>query len=68
MLCLYFEWLKTNHNSFEVFETIKPVVRDIGLEPIRCHHRGILSPLRLPIPPIPRMGFKIKFQYRYRIS
>ena len=23
----------------------------IGVEPIRCCHRGILSPLRLPIPP-----------------
>ena len=23
----------------------------IGLEPIRCCHRGILSPLRLPISP-----------------
>ena len=22
-----------------------------GLEPVRCFHRGILSPLRLPIPP-----------------
>ncbi len=22
-----------------------------GLEPARCCHRGILSPLRLPIPP-----------------
>ena len=22
-----------------------------GLEPARCRHRGILSPLRLPIPP-----------------
>ena len=27
------------------------VVPAIGLEPIRCCHRGILSPLRLPIPP-----------------
>ena len=22
-----------------------------GIEPVRCCHRGILSPLRLPIPP-----------------
>ena len=22
-----------------------------GLEPARCYHRGILSPLRLPVPP-----------------
>ena len=27
------------------------MVPEIGLEPIRCCHRGILSPLRLPIPP-----------------
>ena len=25
-----------------------------GLEPARCYHRGILSPLRLPVPP-PRL-------------
>ncbi len=23
-----------------------------GLEPVRCCHRGILSPVRLPIPPL----------------
>ena len=27
-----------------------------GVEPVRCCHRGILSPLRLPIPPH-RRGF-----------
>ena len=27
------------------------MVPKIGVEPIRCRHRGILSPLRLPIPP-----------------
>ena len=26
-----------------------------GVEPVRCHHRGILSPLRLPIPPRPHI-------------
>lgn len=25
-----------------------------GVEPSRCHHRRILSPLRLPIPPSPQ--------------
>ena len=25
-----------------------------GVEPSQCHHRRILSPLRLPIPPSPR--------------
>ncbi len=25
----------------------------VGLEPTRCHHRRILSPLRLPVPPPP---------------
>ena len=24
-----------------------------GIEPVRCFHRGILSPMRLPIPPHP---------------
>ena len=27
------------------------VVPLTGIEPVRCRHRGILSPLRLPIPP-----------------
>ena len=31
------------------------LVPAIGLEPVRCLHRGILSPLRLPIPPQRRM-------------
>ena len=28
------------------------LVPEIGFEPIRCCHRGILSPLRLPVPPL----------------
>ena len=28
-----------------------PLVPGEGLEPSQCHHRRILSPLRLPIPP-----------------
>ena len=28
-----------------------PLLLVAGLEPARCCHRGILSPLRLPIPP-----------------
>ena len=27
-----------------------------GVEPTQCHHRRILSPLRLPIPPPPETG------------
>ena len=27
------------------------LVPGAGIEPARCHHRGILSPVRLPIPP-----------------
>ena len=31
-----------------------------GIEPVRCFHRGILSPLRLPIPPQRRrMGLNL---------
>ena len=29
------------------------MVRAVGLEPTRRCHRGILSPLRLPVPPRP---------------
>ncbi len=28
-----------------------------GLEPVQCYHRGILSPLCLPIPPHPHIFF-----------
>ena len=31
------------------------LVRAVGLEPTRRCHRGILSPLRLPIPPRPQV-------------
>src|SRR3984885_15689768 len=31
------------------------LVRAVGLEPTRRCHRGILSPLRLPVPPRPRV-------------
>ena len=35
-----------------------------GVEPSRCHHRRILSPLRLPIPPPPQRIFNfIAFEY-----
>ena len=35
----------------------------IGLEPIRCYHRGILSPLRLPIPPYQLVYTCLTFYY-----
>ncbi len=35
-------------------EMIFLLVGRVGLEPTRCHHRRILSPLRLPVPPPPR--------------
>ena len=28
------------------------LVLETGIEPVRCCHRGILSPLRLPVPPL----------------
>ena len=34
-----------------------PVVPLAGFEPARCFHRGILSPLRLPIPPLGQVDF-----------
>ena len=33
----------------------KPLIGREGVEPTQCHHRRILSPLRLPIPPPPRV-------------
>lgn len=34
-----------------LFLATKSLVPGAGIEPARCHHRGILSPVRLPIPP-----------------
>ncbi len=36
---------------YGVFFKRKGVVPGTGVEPVRCHHRGILSPVRLPVPP-----------------
>lgn len=33
----------------------KKIVGPVGVEPTRCYHRRILSPLRLPIPPQPQV-------------
>ena len=33
-----------------------------GIEPVRCFHRGILSPLRLPVPP-PRQVYMNVIDY-----
>ena len=33
----------------------RSLVRAVGLEPTRRCHRGILSPLRLPVPPRPHL-------------
>jgi hypothetical protein len=37
------------------------MVRAVGLEPTRRCHRGILSPLRLPVPPRPPLLISIAF-------
>ena len=44
--------------SFDLYEP-KGLVPGAGLEPARPCDRGILSPLRLPVPP-PRQGAKVK--------
>ena len=36
----------------------------IGVEPIRCFHRGILSPLRLPIPPYQQKNYCVSIVVR----
>ena len=35
------------------------LVPETGIEPVRCCHRGILSPVRLPIPPPGQLALKI---------
>lgn len=39
--------------------SVKKLVPKAGLEPARCCHRGILSPVRLPIPPLRQNMSKI---------
>ena len=41
---------RENIEFISVFST-QYLLQVAGLEPARCCHRGILSPLRLPIPP-----------------
>ena len=50
---LILKWAAKNLNQTNMLmvQFRLKVVLVIGLEPIRCCHRGILSPLRLPIPP-----------------
>ena len=49
----------------------KKMVPEAGVEPARYCYRGILSPLRLPVPPLGQVGadyrdknFKCKFFFR----
>jgi hypothetical protein len=46
---------ETNPLWARVSALSRALVRAVGLEPTRCCHRGILSPLRLPVPPRPRV-------------
>jgi hypothetical protein len=39
------------------------LVPGAGIEPARCHHRGILSPVRLPIPPSRRRKTAIMTEF-----
>lgn len=41
---------------------IRIMVREKGFEPSRCLHQRILSPLRLPIPPLPHMAAAVGFE------
>ena len=38
--------------------TLYGIVGMTGLEPVRCYHQRILSPLRLPIPPHPQKKWR----------
>ena len=40
------------------------MVPGTGIEPVRCRHRGILSPVRLPVPP-PRLIQLTLLQLKY---
>ena len=55
----FWAYSKTHLNPHicRLFVTVPPQVGRVGLEPTRCHHRRILSPLRLPVPPPPHLLF-----------
>ena len=49
---------KNRQTSDEIYRFLVPA---IGLEPIRYCYRGILSPLRLPIPPRRRFNLPVYY-------
>src|ERR1700732_1319184 len=49
--------LNVNDILFVAASCLARLVRAVGLEPTRRCHRGILSPLRLPVPPRPLIDF-----------
>ena len=38
---------------FELIALLKEQVQPVGIEPTRYHYHRILSPARLPVPPVP---------------
>ncbi len=50
---IIFTGTKTGHIALcpEIGCSVTLLVLLMGIEPTRCFHRGILSPLRLPVPP-----------------
>lgn len=48
-------WVVMTHDKkIEQSKLCSILVPKTGLEPVRCCHRGILSPVRLPISPLRR--------------
>jgi hypothetical protein len=64
-ICSAYQIYQTMHafsSSFAKQIEKVQVVGMMGLEPIRCYHQRILSPLRLPIPPHPQLEVPIGFE------
>ena len=61
LLSIFLDWCHntsygTNKKDFTRFARENPLVPEAGLEPAQDCSRGILSPLRLPIPPFGQIG------------
>lgn len=65
---------KTKIKKDKVLNLVLIIIPAAGVEPARCCHRWILSPVRLPIPPcwhismITHIKYFVNFSIRYKVA
>gem|GEM_PF-3837814 len=67
-LRLYVNALLKKEKALNCLRALYSVVPGAGIEPARCHHRGILSPVRLPIPPSRQRKTAIMTEFESEIN